>query len=87
MARNLLQLLVNAVRGYFSRRIQGHGYRESEEKTMKSSKLITAFLLMLPAAAWAPTPPPETVPEPGILPLLALGGVLALAVAIVRRRK
>lgn len=54
---------------------------------MKSSKLITAFLLMLPAAAWATTPPPETVPEPGILPLLALGGVLALAVAIVKRRK
>ena len=82
MARNLLQLLVNAVRGYFSRRIQGHGYRESEEKTMKSSKLITAFLLMLPAAAWA-----VQVPEPGILPLLAIGGVVAVAVTLVKRRK
>jgi hypothetical protein len=54
---------------------------------MKLSKLMTAFLLMLPAAAWAPPPPPETVPEPGILPLLALLGVVALAVELVKRRK
>jgi hypothetical protein len=49
---------------------------------MKSSKLITAFLLMLPAAAWA-----VQVPEPDILPLLAIGGVVAVAVTLVKRRK
>ena len=51
---------------------------------MKSQKLITALLLMLPAAVWAQ---PTTVPEPGILPLLAAAGVVAVAVKFMRRKK
>jgi hypothetical protein len=50
---------------------------------MKSQKLVTALLLMLPAAVWAD----QTVPEPGILPLLAAGGVVAVAVKFMRRKK
>lgn len=49
---------------------------------MKSQKLITALLLMLPAAAWA-----AVVPEPDVLPLLAIGGVAILAVKFMRRKK
>ena len=49
---------------------------------MKSQKLITVLLLMLPAAAWA-----EVVPEPEILPLLAVGGVVAVAVKFMKRKK
>ena len=50
---------------------------------MHSQKLITALLLMLPAAARA-TP---AIPEPSILPLLAIGGVAVLAVKFMRRKK
>jgi hypothetical protein len=50
---------------------------------MKSQKLITALLLMAPAAAWADIP----VPEPSVLPLLAIGGVAVLAVKFMRRNK
>ena len=53
---------------------------------MKSQKLITALLLMLPAAAWA-APPPVHAPEPGILPLLAAGGIVMVAVKFMRRKK
>jgi hypothetical protein len=49
---------------------------------MKSQKLFTALLLMLPAAAWA-----VDIPEPSILPLLAMGGVVAVAVKFMRRKK
>jgi|GEM_PF-6157153 len=49
---------------------------------MKFQKLITALMLMLPAAAWA-----AVVPEPGILPLLAVGGVVAIAVKFMKRKK
>jgi len=49
---------------------------------MKSQKLITALLLMLPAAAWA-----DVIPEPEVLPLLAVGGVVAVAVKFMRRKK
>lgn len=49
---------------------------------MKSEKLITALLLMLPAAAWA-----APIPEPSVLPLLAIGGVAVLAVKFMRRKK
>ena len=49
---------------------------------MNLQKLITALLLMLPAAAWA-----VAIPEPGILPLLAAGGVVAVAVKFMRRKK
>ena len=54
-------------------------------KTMKTEKLITVLLLILPATLWAqPTP---AIPEPGILPLLAAGGVVAVAVKFMRRKK
>ena len=49
---------------------------------MKSEKLFTALLLMLPASAWA-----TVVPEPSVLPLLAIGGVAVLAVNFMRRKK
>jgi hypothetical protein len=50
---------------------------------MKSHKLITALIiLMLPAAAWA-----VEVPEPEVLPLLAIGGVIAVAINFMRRKK
>ena len=49
---------------------------------MHSQKLITALLLMLPASAWA-----AAIPEPSILPLLAIGGVAVLAVKFMRRKK
>jgi hypothetical protein len=29
--------------------------------------------------------PPQSVPEPNILPLLAIGGILGIAVALIRR--
>ena len=50
---------------------------------MKSQKLITALLLMLPAAAWAAI----GIPEPEVLPLLAIGGVAIVAVKFMRRKK
>ena len=53
---------------------------------MKSQKLITALLFMLPAVVWA-QPAPAPVPEPGILPLLAAAGVVAVAVKFMRRKK
>ena len=49
---------------------------------MKAYKLITALLLMAPAAVWA-----APIPEPDVLPLLAIGGVVALAVKFMRRKK
>ena len=52
---------------------------------MKSQKLITALLLMLPAACWAGVT--IMVPEPGILPLLAVGGIVMVAVKFMRRKK
>jgi hypothetical protein len=50
---------------------------------MKTEKLFTALLLMLPGLSWAPV----VVPEPDVLPLLAAGGVIAVAVKLVRRKK
>ena len=46
------------------------------------NKLITALLLMTPAAAWA-----TAIPEPEVLPLLAVGGVVAVAIKFMKRRK
>ena len=46
---------------------------------MKSQKLITAFLLILPGLSWAGFVT-INVPEPDILPLLAVGGIGAVAV-------
>ena len=53
---------------------------------MKTEKLITVLLLILPATSWAQTQPPA-IPEPSILPLLAAGGVVAVAVKFMRRKK
>ena len=54
---------------------------------MKSQKLITALLLMLPAAAWAIPADPPSVPEPSILPLLAAGGIVAVGVKFMKRKR
>lgn len=51
---------------------------------MDKLKLITALLLMLPGLSWGEA---IEAPEPGILPLLAAGGVVAVAVAFLRRKK
>ena len=45
-------------------------------------KLISALMLMVPAAAWAVAP----MPEPEVLPLLVVGGVVAVAVKVMRRK-
>ena len=52
---------------------------------MKSQKLITALLFMLPGLSWGPMQ--VTVPEPSILPLLAAGGIVMIAVKFMRRKK
>jgi len=49
---------------------------------MKYEKLITALLLMAPAAAWA-----QPIPEPETISLLAVGGVVAVAVKFMTRKK
>ena len=52
---------------------------------MKAEKLITALLLMLPGLSWGP--PVVAVPEPGILPLLAAGGIVMVAAKFMRGKK
>jgi hypothetical protein len=55
---------------------------------MKSQKLITAVLLLLPGLSWGGFPmPPVSVSEPGLLPLLAVGCIVAVAVQFMRRKK
>ena len=59
---------------------------------MKSKKLITALLLMLPSMSWGGCEfggrgCAVPVPEPGILPLLAVGGIVMVAVKFMRRKK
>ena len=56
------------------------------EESMNAQKLLTALMLMLPGLSWG-TPPPVVAPEPGILPLLAAGGIVAVAVKFMRRKK
>ena len=51
---------------------------------MPFSKLITALMLMLPGLSWAGEP---TVPEPEVLALLAIGGVAAVAIKFMNRKK
>jgi hypothetical protein len=51
---------------------------------MKYEKLITALLLLLPGLSWGPV---GQVNEPSILPLLAAGGIVAVAVKFMRRKK
>ena len=55
---------------------------------MKKSLLFSnmALLALVPAFAWAGTPP-APVPEPGTFELLALAGVVALVIAVRNRRK
>ena len=66
---------------------------------MKSQKLITAVMLMLPGLSWGEICSPGyttnggmtcvhiPAPEPGILPLLAAGGIIMVAVKFMRRKK
>lgn len=53
---------------------------------MKSQKLITALMLMLPGLSWAGGPVVQ-VPEPEVLALLAVGGVTAAAIKFMKRKK
>ena len=53
---------------------------------MKPLKLITAALLLLPGLSWGGFAT-ISAPEPGILPLLAVGGIVAVAVQLMRRKK
>jgi hypothetical protein len=53
---------------------------------MQTSKLITVLIFMLPGMSWAgsiETP----VPEPEVLALLAIGGVAAVAIKFMKRKK
>ena len=52
---------------------------------MNAEKLLTTLLLLLPGLSWGP-PPIIEAPEPGILPLLAAGGVVAIAVKFIKRK-
>jgi len=55
---------------------------------MNPYKLITVFLLTLPGLSWGPPVlPPPSVPEPSILPLLAAGGIVAVAIKFMKRKK
>jgi uncharacterized membrane protein len=54
---------------------------------MKSQKLITALMLMIPGLSWGGEPPPVQVPEPEVLALLAVGGVAAAAIKFMKRKK
>jgi hypothetical protein len=51
---------------------------------MNTHKLITALLLMLPGLSWGGI---IETPEPGILPLLAAGGLVVGVIAFIRRKK
>ena len=51
---------------------------------MPFSKLITALVFMLPGLSWAGGVP---VPEPEVLALLAIGGVAAVAIKFMNRKK
>ena len=50
---------------------------------MNVEKLLTALLLLLPGLSWAP----PAVSEPSMLPLLAAGGVVAIAVKFMKRKR
>ena len=52
---------------------------------MKSQKLITALLLMLPGLSLAVTEP-IPVPEPEILALLAAGGIAAAVIKFIGKK-
>lgn len=50
---------------------------------MRYERIITTFILILPGLSWASV----EVPEPGVLPLLAMGGVIAIAINFMKRKK
>jgi hypothetical protein len=50
---------------------------------MRYERLITALLLIFPGLSWATV----EVPEPSILPLLAVGGIVAIAINFMTRKK
>jgi len=50
---------------------------------MKQALTITTLLFLIPMPALAIEP----IPEPGIMPLLALGGVIGLAFYFKKRKK
>ena len=52
---------------------------------MKIKNMLTALLLLAPAAAWAGVV--VVAPEPGVLPLLAAGGAVILVTRLWRRKK
>lgn len=54
---------------------------------MNVNKLIAVSLLMLPGLSWAGGTPTVSAPEPGMLALLGIGGVVAGLIAFTRRRK
>jgi len=53
---------------------------------MKFQKITTAVLLLAPVASWAGVPP-SSVPEPGVLSLLAAGGAIVLVARLLSRKK
>jgi len=50
---------------------------------MKQAFTIATFMLLIPMSASANQP----IPEPGIMPLLAMGGVIGLAFYLKNRKK
>jgi hypothetical protein len=52
-------------------------------EVMNVEKLLTALLLLLPGLSWAP----PALSEPSMLPLLAAGGVVAIAVKFMKRKR
>ena len=52
---------------------------------MNLQKLIAALLLIMPGLSWGGIR--VTAPEPGILALLGVGGLVVGAIAFIRRKK
>jgi hypothetical protein len=55
-----------------------------EVQKMKNAYLAALAMLLMPLSSHAGAP---SIPEPGILPLLAVGGVIAVAIKIMKSRK
>jgi hypothetical protein len=54
---------------------------------MNTLKLITAVLLILPGLSWGGEAMTISAPEPGLLPLLAVGGIVVAVVHYMRGKK
>jgi hypothetical protein len=52
---------------------------------MNKPKLMVVLLMLLPGLSWAQ--PAPSAPEPGMLVLLGVGGVIVGALAFFRRKK